>query len=86
MSALHLYLNELKEWVFNYDGSIVPAVVSSSDSANTFRSLGLHPSGTVCIQVGPIGNIEEITLLDKTPLNELVVPRGHSLHRELTPV
>lgn len=85
MSAIRLYHNDLGKWVFDHQGSEHVALLSSVDTADTFRSFGLHPKGVVCISVCQSGQIDDITLLDQTPVRELFVPTGHSLYRDLTP-
>jgi hypothetical protein len=86
MSAIRLYRNAAKSWVFDHDGAERLAVLSSVDTDESFRSFGLHPNGAVSIKVCPTGEIDDVQLLDETPVAELYVPRGHSLYRDLTPV
>ncbi len=85
MSEIRLYRNGNNEWVFNHQGSEHTALLTSIDTNETFRTLGLHPKGAVCIAVSQGGYIEEISLVDGTTLGELVIPKTHSLHRDLTP-
>ena len=86
MSAIRLYRNAAKSWVFDHNGNPRPAVLSSIDSEDSFRAIGLHPNGAVSIKVCSTGEIDGIHLLDDTPVDELIVPRGHSLYRDLSPV
>lgn len=85
MSALRIYLNAAKAWVFDHAGGQRPAVLSSVDTDESFRAIGLHPNGAVSIKVCPNGEIDGVHLLDETPVVELFVPRGHSLYRDLAP-
>ena len=86
MSAIRLYRSGTNEWVFDHQGSQHAAVLSSVETNDTFRSIGLHPKGAVMISVNPTGLIEKIALVDDTPLEELVIPPTHGLWRDLRPV
>lgn len=86
MSAIRLYRNSSGDWVYDHDGSEHVALLSSVADNETFRSIGLHPQSAVSISVQPSGRIDGVSLIDGTPLTELIVPPRHSLYRDLAPV
>ncbi|ARV77476.1 hypothetical protein FDI21_gp235 [Pseudomonas phage Noxifer] len=86
MSAIRLYRNSLGDWVYDRQGNEHIALLSSVADIETFRSIGLHPRSAVSISVSSSGRIDGVSLVDGTPLEELLVPPNHSLYRDLTPV
>jgi len=83
MNAIRLYC-ESGKWLAQLRGQPCTVRLASVDDDETFRSFGLHPKGAVAISVHPSGEIANVTLLDQTPVCELIIPPGHSLYRDIT--
>lgn len=85
MNAIRVFRNAAQQWVTE---SQTPVCFLSVDKEDTFRSIGLHPKGGLCIAVDAHGHIDNVTLFNGEPVTEFHIPVNHGLYLDLanTPV